>query len=281
MAKFTIRSGAPLHPEDTVLQHLTDMVIKGGVINPETDLLTVEPAGGGLNVDTGTGLAFIKKNANAYPVRVTTSETVPVDANSSGNPRIDSLVIYLDLAVIPDPLNSQGEDVLFYSVVAGTPDASPVAPNNSQIEAAIGASNPYLAISNIAVANGATGISNANITQVAPRVFMQTPRPVYTATYVSTLALDFTNGNQQEIALTGNIIMSEPSNMRIGDVLMVDFIQDVTGSRTVTWTFTGKTVKQVGGIVELSGVASTTDTIGIRKTSADTYIIYTVGLEIA
>ena len=55
MSLYTIRTGAPLHPEDTVLEHLTDMVRKGGVLNPETDLLTVEPSGGGLNVDVEIG----------------------------------------------------------------------------------------------------------------------------------------------------------------------------------------------------------------------------------
>lgn len=281
MAIYSMRSGVPKHPEDTVLMHLTDLVRKSGVLDPETDLLTAEPSGGGRNVDIGTGRCYVKKNGNAYPIRNTSTVTKAVAANSSGNSRIDLVVAYVDLTVIPDGLNSVGEDVAFFEIVQGTPAASPVMPNESQIESAIGAANPYCILDTILVVNGATGISNSDIDRVAERVFMKTPTPVYPETYAATLAPNYNNGPQQTISLTGNIVINEPTNMIVGDVLFLDFIQDATGGRTATWTFTGVTVKEDGGEVALSGTANAVDTVGIRKISADTYYIYPVGGEIA
>ena len=281
MSLYTIRTGAPLHPEDTVLEHLTDMVRKGGVLNPETDLLTVEPSGGGLNVDVEIGRGYIKKSGNAYPIRNTDTIVVPISANSSGNPRIDSIVIYLDLALIPDGTISQGNDVLVCEAVSGTPAASPVPPLEAAIESAIGASNPYIILDNVTVANGATGISTVDIERACDRVFMHGHSPIFTETYATPLAFDYNNSNQQEVTLTGNIVVSEPTNMRIGDILFIDFIQDATGGRTVTWTFSGCTVKEDSGEVALSGTANATDSVAIRKMSADTYYIYPVGGEIA
>lgn len=170
--KYTMRTDVSLHPEDTVLQFMTDLVETGGVLDPASDMEVSEPSGGGLNVDVGIGRGYLKKSStNAYPARITSGETVSVDTNSSGSPRIDSVVLFVDLDATPG-VNSQGEDVLDFRVVPGTPAGSPTAPNSSQIEAEIGSGNPYIVLADIAVADGATGISAGNITDRRTKVVM-------------------------------------------------------------------------------------------------------------
>lgn len=173
MSLYTLRTGVPLHPETTVLQHLTDMIKTAGVLNVDNgDLLVEQPDGGGLNVDVAAGRAYLKKSSstNAYPARNTATETVAIDSNSSGNPRVDAIVLYLDLDVVPDSEGSQGEEVLFLDAVKGSPAASPSAPDNSAIETAIGASNPYIVLAYVDVANGAVGISDSEITDKRTQV---------------------------------------------------------------------------------------------------------------
>lgn len=72
-----------------------------------------------------------------------------------------------------------------------------------------------------------------------------------TVTYAASLALDASAATTQMIALTGNITMLVPTNPANGAILNIIFVQDATGSRTVTWTGT------TGGFYHLSWVQST------------------------
>lgn len=271
-----MRTGVPLHPEDTVLQQLTDMVISGGVLNSESDLLVDEPAGGGLNVDIGQGRAYLKKNGNAYPIRITAGETIAINSNSSGNPRITSIVLYLSLLAEPDAQSSQGEDVCFLTTVDGTPSASPTAPLEADIESEIGSQNPYLVLANVVVASGATGISASDITQVVNRVFMKTHKPTYKLDYSATVTPDYENGDQQEIDLAGAITVNAPSNMAIDDWLMIKLIQDATGNRAVTW-FSG--ITWLSADYSLNTDANKVSVFAFKKVGTSSYEGYLVGKE--
>lgn len=77
-------------------------------------------------------------------------ETITIDSNSSGNPRIDSIILSCDYTA----------QTIRLGVVKGTPASSPVAPTLTQT---IGSLYQYK-LADIAVANGATTIVNANIT---------------------------------------------------------------------------------------------------------------------
>ena len=77
-------------------------------------------------------------------------ETITIDSNSSGNPRIDSIIL---------SCNYTGQTIRL-GIVKGTPSGSPVAPTLTQT---IGSLYQYK-LADIAVANGATTIVNANIT---------------------------------------------------------------------------------------------------------------------
>lgn len=170
----TRRSGGAKHPEEIVGFFDSALVKASGVFNV---------AGGGFLVQQESvpamsvkvndgGIAMLKKGSGVvYPARIYDGDdSVVITSNSSGNPRIDAIVLYIDLGASPD------EDILNVAKlirVSGTPAGIPVAPSNSDIEASsVGASNPYLRLANVTVANGATSIVNANISDQRAEVIL-------------------------------------------------------------------------------------------------------------
>lgn len=166
MAIYTLRSGGTSHPEDSVLQQITDLVDTGGVrdVSATNHLKVVQRgAGANMSVDIGVGRAFIKGAGNAYPVRNTTAINAAIGSNTSGNPRKDAVGLYIDLAESP---LSDASDVVKTFVVAGTPAASPAAPSDADIQTAVGGSNPFLRLANVTVAHNETTIDTADIADV-------------------------------------------------------------------------------------------------------------------
>lgn len=160
----TIRSGATSLPE-TMIDFLTvKMIDESGVFDKNAgDMLVTEKPAPSLGVVVQMGAAWVKKSDGSmvYPVSLETEDAVlAIGANASGNPRIDALVLYIDLAVSPD---AGAENVAILSVVAGSPAASPAAPSDSAISTAIGAANPFIRLADVTVANGASQILDANI----------------------------------------------------------------------------------------------------------------------
>lgn len=162
MTMYTLRNGATQHPEDSVLQSITDLVYAGGIVGL-SDLLVEQQSVADMTVKFATGRAYIKgASSNAYPVRNTASVNVTIPANSSGNPRIDAIVVYIDKSVDAST-PGDGSGVVASMCVQGTPAGSPVAPDATAIQAAVGASNPYLLLAHVTVASGASSIVTANI----------------------------------------------------------------------------------------------------------------------
>lgn len=274
MALYTLRSGVNNHPEDSVLQALTDIVRKSGLLDPESDFQVVEPTGGGLNVDIGLGRAYVKGAAtNTYPVRNTTTITKAIDANSSGSPRITSIVLYIDTSATPTAAG-QATDVPKIAAVNGTPAGSPVAPDSSAIQASIGAGKPFVELAQVTVASGASGISNANIAMVAPRVYMKTPKTIAKPAFTSPLTPDYDTSDQYEVTLTGDITINEPSNMNIGDTIKISLIQNATGGHTPTW-FSG--ISWMSPDYSPNESANARSVYMFTKTAAAVYEGYLVG----
>lgn len=96
------------------------------------------------------------------------SETV--SANASGNARIDVLVAFVDLTVT-DTTNSDNPGALDFMIVAGTAAATPVPPTTAEIQTAVGASNPWIALAQIDAANGFSSITDSDITDLRPRAY--------------------------------------------------------------------------------------------------------------
>lgn len=274
MSLYSVRWGVNNHPEDTFLQQLTDFVRSGGVVALSDDhYLVEEPGGGGLNVDVNPGRGYVKGAANCYPVRNTGTETVAISSNSSGNPRITTIVAYVDLVMSPGASNG-GNDVHKLMAVNGTPAASPAAPDSGAIQTAVGGSSPYIILADVYVANGASGISNSNITDRRRTVFLKSPSPLLVASYATPYAHDYDLGSQFQMTLTGNLTINVPTNMEVGDWLLARLVQDGTGSRTLTLG-SGLTAKSAD--MTLASAATKTTTIALHKVGTSACDVYLVG----
>lgn len=169
MSIFTLRTGANAHPEGSVLQTITDQIETSGVYSLAGNDFKVQAQGTpDLTVKVLLGRAYIEAVlGNTYPIRADADTNVSIPGNSSGNPRIDALVLYIDLSAAP---NSDASNVATLAIVQGTSAPSPVAPTDGTIQTSIGASNPFLRLANISVISGATSITNPDITDTRAEV---------------------------------------------------------------------------------------------------------------
>lgn len=115
-------------------------------------------AGTGMNVTVAIGNGLISTGTGfARRIATDATNTVSLTAASTANPRIDAVVAYIDNAVAPSTSvvdNTNG--ILKFKSVAGSPAATPVAPNASVIQSSVGAGNPYMVLAYVAVAKNAT-----------------------------------------------------------------------------------------------------------------------------
>lgn len=122
-------------------------------------------AGGGMSVRIAAGDGIISTPSSGKRIQSDAIETVTISAANATYPRIDSVVVYIDSAVQPTTAvidNVNG--ILKFAAVAGTPAASPAAPAESMIQAAIGAGNRYMVLADVKVPNGATSMNTATFT---------------------------------------------------------------------------------------------------------------------
>lgn len=122
-------------------------------------------AGGGMSVRIAAGDGIISTPSSGKRIQSDAIETVTISAANATYPRIDSVVVYIDSAVQPTTAvidNVNG--ILKFAAVAGTPAASPTAPAESMIQAAIGAGNRYMVLADVKVPNGATSMNAATFT---------------------------------------------------------------------------------------------------------------------
>lgn len=236
MAIYTIRTGATAHPEDSVMQPFTDLILASGVLDLNTTddhLLVVERgAGANMSVDISAGRGVIKGSGNAYPVRNTAAINATITSNSSGNPRIDAVVLYIDLAESP---TTTADDVVKTAVVAGTAAASPVAPTDGAIQTAVGGSNPFLRLADVTVAHNETAINTADIDD--QRVQFKTKHQLLskTTTFSATPAWDVSQYNDQIMTLTANITSMTLLGYTIDVPFILRFVQGGAGGFTVAF----------------------------------------------
>ena len=108
-------------------------------------------------------------NAQFKNVSLVANVPLSVTAPDASNPRIDSVVVYIDNSVeLPDgsptSSNLDGPGVAKAKLVAGVPGASPQAPNSTAIQASVSAGNPYIVVANVRVDNGVSVIASGKIT---------------------------------------------------------------------------------------------------------------------
>ncbi len=161
MSLYTLRTGATAHPEDSVLQLVTDLISNSGVISKDagTTHFAVQAQGtSDMTIKVKAGRAYIVgSTGNAYPVISDADTSVAIGSNGSGSTRVDAIVLYIDKAA---SANSDATNVAKLIAVQGTTSA----PTDGAIQTAIGAANPLLRLADISVGSGVTSITSGNIT---------------------------------------------------------------------------------------------------------------------
>jgi hypothetical protein len=178
-----IREGQSACPEKGLSNIAISFINSTGGVVGTTDYLVQAQASPNNTVQSAVGRAYIPNSLGTmmYSTVLDSPISTTISPNSSGYARIDTIVLYIDLAVSPDATAS---NVAKFYDVQGTPNGSPSAPNSAQILAAIGASNPYIVLGNIAVANGFTSINSGNITDTRNFTSFKTGNTVPVNTYV-------------------------------------------------------------------------------------------------
>lgn len=152
----------------------TTPMFSGVGILDDTDLAVAQNGTPNNTVLVAAGRAVIGYNspsagaeADHHFVWNTANKSVTITANASGNPRVDSIVAYVDVTAYAA---SDNAGALKFIAVAGTAAASPVAPSDSTIQTAVGGAGvPWILLAQIAVANGFSSIVTANITDARPK----------------------------------------------------------------------------------------------------------------
>lgn len=143
----------------------------GSIVASPSDLKV--SAGSGMNVTVSTGAGIIG-NGTLSGVRfaIDAPVTVAVNAASTANPRMDSVVAYIDKSVSASTsvVDNTGLGIIKFKSVAGTPASAPTAPSASTIQSSIGAGNPYMVLANITVPKSSSAASSFTIadTRVTP-----------------------------------------------------------------------------------------------------------------
>lgn len=262
----TMQSGTGTqHPIEIMSWAETYLWLNSGVLNIlGTEFKVQQQASPNMSVLIGQGRAVLKQSDNQVcrPVRLyDTDYTQNIGANSSGNPRIDAIVLYIDMVATP---NAGVTNVAKITAVQGTPAGSPVAPLDATIQTAIGNGNAFIRLANVTVASGATQILTANIadTRVAP-----TPRHadgVYNA------------GASTGAANTYAVTVSGISEYK--DYMEVSFIahQDNTGASNLNLNALGnKSIVSGGGTITADQIL-TGDLVTVKIIGSTAYIVNTV-----
>lgn len=137
----------------------------GSIVASPSDLKV--SAGSGMNVTVSTGAGIIG-NGTLSGVRfaIDSPVTVAINAASTANPRMDSVVAYIDKSVSASTSVVDNTDlgIVKFKSVAGTPASAPTAPSTATIQSSIGAGNPYMVLANVTVPKSSTAASSFKIT---------------------------------------------------------------------------------------------------------------------
>lgn len=150
--------------------------------------------GGGDEVDSAA--IFISSDRAVLLSTDGTPQTVTIPTAPASGSRIDAVVSYIDTSSASADDETPGTPEYVHTiVVSGTASGSPSAPTDSQIVSALpaGANAKYYRWCDVRVAQGATTITNSNITDKKPA----SPNVYFTASDVPT-------SNYKSIALTGS-----------------------------------------------------------------------------
>lgn len=139
----------------------------GSIVASPSDLKV--SAGSGMNVSVATGAGIIGSGTlSGVRFAIDSPVTVAINAASTANPRMDSVVAYIDKSVSASTsvVDNTGLGIIKFKSVAGTPASTPTAPSTSTIQSSIGAGNPYMVLANITVPTSSSAASSFTITDM-------------------------------------------------------------------------------------------------------------------
>lgn len=143
----------------------------GNIVASPSDLKV--SAGSGMNVIISTGAGIIGDGTlSGVRFAIDAPFNISVNAASTANPRMDSVVAYIDKSVSTSTsvVDNTGLGIVKFKSVAGTPASTPNAPSTATIQSSIGAGNPYMVLANITVPKNATAASSFTITDTRATV---------------------------------------------------------------------------------------------------------------
>lgn len=126
-------------------------------------------AGANMSVDVAIGDAVIPRSDATYghPSFNDAIYNQAIAAADVSNPRRDIIVMYIDYGVTPSTgVSNNTNGVVAIKSVAGTPAGSPADPSDVAIQASVGSGNPWIKLARVAVAAGATSITDSVITDL-------------------------------------------------------------------------------------------------------------------
>lgn len=168
--KIAARDGGETSEEG--ISRMSSRLISAAGVFATADLQVTATGTPDNHVNVGTGDIAIGNNSPNtadpdyyYHGWNTASYPLTISSNGSGNPRIDLVVAYVDLSVVDDS-NPDNPGALAFKTVEGTAGATPVAPDDTAIQASVGSGNPWVLLAQVAVANGFSSIANSDITDL-------------------------------------------------------------------------------------------------------------------
>lgn len=126
--------------------------------------VTQRGAGANMSVDVaaGDGLLNLPSTAYCYWGWTDATENVAVTTANPTNPRIDTVVAWIDTSVTTT-VSANSPGALKFQIMAGTPAGSPVAMSDVTIQSTLGAGVAWIKLATFTVAAGSTSVVNANI----------------------------------------------------------------------------------------------------------------------
>lgn len=160
MTRRVFNYGGGMHSPAALTQLMRDAL--SGEVADGLDVV----AGSGMNVTVNAGTALVGRDPS-YNINVIGTETVNVGAASPSNPINAVIVAYVDRNVAGDrSVTDNTNDVFKLKAISGAAASNPADPTNSAIQAAIGASNPFIILARVKKRAGATAISSNDITDL-------------------------------------------------------------------------------------------------------------------
>lgn len=239
----------------------TDMLSAAGVVNLSGgDLAVAQAASPNMTVVVAAGVGYIPNTAfdatDSDSVRVwdavvagtTGSRTLTIGANSSGSTRIDKICLKINTATTPD---STASNIASLIVVAGTPGAgAPATPSY------------HLLLANVTVANGASSIVTANISD------QRVQATINASFFPSTIATTNTAQTFTNKTFTTPVMASFYQDAGLTKLMTTpNTASDTLAALAATQTFTNKRIT--------ARVGTTTDS-ATPTPAGDTNDIYTV-----